>query len=296
MKNALVRAAWRPLRGIGLMVAGCGFLAVSDATMKLLIAEIPVSQAIFLRCALLLAGLAVAQRRRMFIGMGPEAPWKLQLLCAVLWGVSMACFVASLSYLSLAVAVTALYTAPLFVALMAPRMLREELDLGNVAVVVVGFVGAVFVVSPTIADFSFYIGLPLLAALLSAWRDMTLRTLTSRASTQSIIVTTQIVITAVFLVPSIVVWKPLDVQGFMFLLVTTGSFAIGIYLTVEAFREDEASVVVPFKYSGVLWSIILGAAIWRDIPTLLQLFGVALVISTGAYLSVQRRLPISATE
>ena len=278
------------------MVAGCGFLAVSDATMKLLVAEVPVSQAIFLRCALVLLGLAAAQRRRMFTGMGRETPWNLQLLCAVLWGVSMACFVASLSYLSLAVAVTALYTAPLFVALMAPRMLREKLNVGNVAVIVVGFVGTVLVVSPSTTDLSFYIGLPLLAAALSAWRDIVLRKLTSRATTQSIIVTTQIVIAAAFLVPAIVVWKPLDLQGLMFLLVTTVSFAIGIYLTVEAFRENEASVVVPFKYSGVLWSIMLGVAIWRDILTLPQFIGVALVVSAGIYLSVQRRSPVSATE
>src|SRR4029079_11586840 len=172
MKNALVSVASRPLRGIGLMVAGCGFLAVSDATMKLLVAGDSVSQAIFLRCALVLLGLAGAQRRRMFSGMGRETPWQLQLLCAVLWGISMACFVASLAYLSLAVAVTALYTAPLFVALMAPRMLREQLNLSNVAVVVVGFVGTVLVVSPTTADLSFYISLPLLAAVLSAWRDI----------------------------------------------------------------------------------------------------------------------------
>ena len=278
------------------MIAGCAFLTAGDAAMKLVVANAPTSQAIFLRSALVLLGLTAIYRRNVFTGIGRGASLRLQLLCAVLWGGSVACFVTSLSYLPLGVAVTALYTAPLFVALMAPRMLQEPFDKTTGAAVIVGFIGTVLVVRPTDFENSFYIILPLLGALFAAFRDIALRKLTSHSTTQSILVVSQVVLAAFFLIPTALVWQPLDFQQIAILSIAALCAAFGVGLTVESFRDNKASFVVPFKYSGVLWGFLIGMALWGEVPATPQLIGVVLVISAGVFLSIQSRPSIAPPE
>jgi S-adenosylmethionine uptake transporter len=273
------------LRGITLMVMGCGAFTASDAAMKLIVSDRPVAQAIFLRCVIVLFALFVFQRRRIFSGIGRETPWKGQILCAGLWALSVTCFVISIKYLTLAVAVTLVYAGPLFVVLTAPFILDERLTRRKIIAVVIGFVGVLLVVSPTDGQFSFYIILPLIGALLNAWRDIELRRLTSYATTNSILVFTQLFIIAAFSIPAAIAWESITMNTLVLLAVASVGFSSGIYLTVESLRDNEASFVIPYKYSGVIWSLMAGAAVWRDIPTPYQLAGVALVVANGVYLN-----------
>ena len=55
-------------------------------------------------------------------------------------------------------------------------------------------------------------------------------------------------------------------------------------LMIESLRLGEAATVVPFKYSGLVWGLLLGFLIWQHIPDGWMLAGAALVAASGLYL------------
>ena len=56
------------------------------------------------------------------------------------------------------------------------------------------------------------------------------------------------------------------------------------FLMIEALRLGEAATVVPFKYSGLVWGLLLGFVVWRHVPDAWMLVGAALVAASGLYL------------
>ena len=52
----------------------------------------------------------------------------------------------------------------------------------------------------------------------------------------------------------------------------------------EAFRLAEASLVAPFRYSSMLWAMIVGVVVFGDWPGPSMLAGAALVVGSGLYI------------
>ena len=64
---------------------------------------------------------------------------------------------------------------------------------------------------------------------------------------------------------------------------------IGYYLIVTAMRMGEASAIMPFRYTRLLFSIILGAWIFGESPDALTYLGSALIIASGLYTFLRER-------
>jgi len=45
-----------------------------------------------------------------------------------------------------------------------------------------------------------------------------------------------------------------------------------------------ASVVVPYQYTMIVWAIVLGYAVFGDVPDLFTLAGAAIIIAAGLYI------------
>ncbi len=55
-------------------------------------------------------------------------------------------------------------------------------------------------------------------------------------------------------------------------------------MMIESYRQAEASIVAPFRYSALVWAILFGYLMWRDVPDAWLITGSALVIGSGLYL------------
>ena len=56
-------------------------------------------------------------------------------------------------------------------------------------------------------------------------------------------------------------------------------------------RVGDIAVVSPFRYTGLLWALVLGWAVFGDWPDALTLIGGALVVAAGLFtLFRERRL------
>ena len=56
------------------------------------------------------------------------------------------------------------------------------------------------------------------------------------------------------------------------------------FLMIEALRHGEAALVAPFRYSALIWSVIIGFLVWGDLPGLWVVAGALLVAGSGVYM------------
>jgi len=48
-------------------------------------------------------------------------------------------------------------------------------------------------------------------------------------------------------------------------------------------RSGEMAAVAPFRYAGIVWAILLGFLIWKELPDTLSLGGISILVSAGLY-------------
>ena len=53
---------------------------------------------------------------------------------------------------------------------------------------------------------------------------------------------------------------------------------------IQAFDRAQASLLAPFNYSKLLWSILLGYIVFGQLPTINTLAGTTLIIAAGLYI------------
>jgi drug/metabolite transporter (DMT)-like permease len=71
--------------------------------------------------------------------------------------------------------------------------------------------------------------------------------------------------------------------------------SIGYYLLTVSMRAGEMSVVAPFRYSGLLFALVLGYLVWGDVPNALASLGIVLLVGAGiAVLRGQRGPRVAA--
>ena len=55
-------------------------------------------------------------------------------------------------------------------------------------------------------------------------------------------------------------------------------------------RVGDVSFVAPFRYTGLIWALVLGFFVFGDWPDTLTLLGVAIVAGTGIFTLYRERL------
>ncbi|WP_139292124.1 DMT family transporter, partial [Planktotalea frisia] len=59
--------------------------------------------------------------------------------------------------------------------------------------------------------------------------------------------------------------------------------AIGYYFIVRGMRIGEVSVVAPFRYSRILFAILIGTMVFGERVDMLALLGIGLIVFAGLY-------------
>jgi drug/metabolite transporter (DMT)-like permease len=110
------------------------------------------------------------------------------------------------------------------------------------------------------------------------------RGMTATESTETLTMYQMIVLTAVFaafLPFGFVMPTPGDAA---MLMANGAANALGQYWWTRALHLAPASAVTPFYYFSLVWAILLGFAVWGDVPTLGLLLGSAIVVASGLFL------------
>ena len=75
-----------------------------------------------------------------------------------------------------------------------------------------------------------------------------------------------------------------DINMVAILLATVIFGSLGFFFTTESIRMGDVSVVIPFRYTRILFSLAAGILILGEQVNAIMLFGSALTILSGLYI------------
>lgn len=265
---------------------------LNDGQMKYLFADISIYQAIFLRGLLtipLIAALAWHQRQ-LFIRLS-RSDWKFVALRALGEIMATVGFLTALAHMPLANVTAILQALPLTVTMAAALFLAEPVGWRRWTAIGVGFVGVMIIVRPGLEGFSIYSLSALFAVACVTLRDIATRRLSSEAPSLFVALITAIAITGLgaVMVPSITWVQP---TGSMWLVITGASVAIifGYLFSIMTMRVGEIGFVAPFRYTAMVWAILMGILIFGEWPDAYTITGTAVIVITGLYSFHRERL------
>lgn len=195
----------------------------------------------------------------------------------------------SLLYISLTDATAINYAAPLFTVLLAALLLREKVRHHRWVAVVAGFSGIMVMFSGHLslnASFSLSasagILLALMAAFCTACALVQIRFLNGKEKPGAIAFWFAVTTALTSLITLIGGWK--IPHGSQLLLVGCGLLGgITQILMTLSLRYAEASLLAPFDYTTLLWSVAVGYLFLGNLPESTTVIGAILVVLGGLY-------------
>lgn len=281
------------------MAAGGLSLTVMNAIMRLMTLELDPMQAQFLRylCGLLVMLPMVAHQ-----GWRPYRPNRVagQLWRGAVHTAALSLFFLALPHIPLADTTAIMFTTPLFVLMGAALVLRERVGPARWLAALVGFCGVIVVVWPHLAGGSaggwslvMLAATPFFAASFLITKSLT------RDDAPSVIVMWQNVIVTAFMLPmAALAWQaPTPLQWGIF-LVTGLLGSLAHYCMTRALALSDISAMQPVRFLDLVWSSLLGLAIFGNSPSITALAGGAVIIASTVWIArreaaISRRAPAS---
>ena len=280
------------VRGAAWMSLAMAAYVTNDALMKVISAELDLFQALFLRGVMtivLLAGVA-GLRGELFAHIPRGDRGKLVLRVIGEIGATVF-FLLALFNMPLANATAILQSLPLAVTLGAALFLGERVGWRRYTAIVIGFAGVMVIVRPGSDGFNVYSLAAVASVLFIVLRDLTTRRLSAAVPSIQVSLLTAVAITALGGAVSLSGDVPAIGIGTVGLLAAAAVFVvIGYVFGVMTMRVGEIAFVAPFRYTSLLWAIILGFAVFGDIPGLWTLIGAAIVVGMGIYTFYRERV------
>ncbi len=273
------------LRGAGLMAFGQMAFIGNATLMKLVSTDLTLFQSIFLRglfTIVVLGGFAW-YRRELLPEFKRGDGLVLSLRVAGEVGAAL-CYFMALFNLPIANVTAIMLSVPLVITLGAALLFGETVGWRRYGAIALGFCGVLVIVRPGGEAFDVY-SLWALGSMLSvAARDLATRRLSSGLPSVFVAFVTAVVVTLVsaLLLPTMD-WKPVT-PGSLVLLVGAAGFIMLVHVSViMAMRCGEVAFVTPFRYTLLVWAIVLGYLVFGEIPDRWTLLGGLIIVATGIY-------------
>ncbi|MGL5363849.1 MAG: DMT family transporter [Bosea sp. (in: a-proteobacteria)] len=278
-------------RGIMAMLAAMLLFVCNDALVKLAAAHFPIGQliavrAVFAALTALVLVFALGHGSRLGMLLRP-----IVLTRAFVEGAVAALFITALAHLPLANITAILMAASLFVIVLAVILGIERVGWRRWAAVLVGFIGVLFVVQPTLGGFNFYSLLALGSAALVAVREIITRKISEDVPSVVVALATTMATGTVGAMLGLgEVWVSLAKPQLVLLITAAVLVSLGNLAIIMAFRGTDVSVISGYRYSIVIFALVMGYLVWGDIPDRWSILGTVLIVGSGLYTLHRQRI------
>ncbi|MCP1198106.1 DMT family transporter [Notoacmeibacter sp. MSK16QG-6] len=278
----------QPLKGIGLKLLSVSTLFGMISCIKAA-GDMPTGQLVFFRSffavPFVLGWLATRGHLR--------GAWRtgrpIGHIVRGLFGVAaMACNFYALTLLPLPDATALFYANPLFVTIISAVFLGEMVRLFRWGAVIVGLIGVVIISWPQITLTEGFGGaqgtgvmFALLGAFFAAWAMVMVRKLVNTEDSATIVLWFSMVASAAALATLPFGWRAPTMQEWILLLSSGALGGLGQILLTQSYRYASLATIAPFEYTSMLLAIVIGFAIFNEIPTIYTIAGSAVIIAAG---------------
>jgi drug/metabolite transporter (DMT)-like permease len=269
---------------IGYMVASGVLFAATSAASKWLVETYPVGEVLFVRafaglmtCAIFILpmyGLIVFRTNR------PGA----HLLRGVSQTTSQGLLLIAFSMMPLASATAINFSSPLFATLASAIFLKEAVGPARAIALAVGFLGVLIVTNPGAETFQVGALFALANAVLFGTVTAGVRGMTTTESAGTLTMYQLCMLSITFGLSLPFAFVMPTATDALWLSLNGAGNGIAQYWWTRAIHMAPTAAVVPFNYLSLVWAVILGFAIWGDVPTVGLVIGSAIVVGSGLFL------------
>ena len=204
-------------------------------------------------------------------------------------------FISALGRIDFANVSSIMQSLPLAVTLGAALFLGEPVGWRRWTAIAFGFSGVLIILRPTTEGFAPASLLLLAAVFFTSGRDLVTRRVVSNIPSLTITLFTAAANTAVgaLLIVPMGGWKPVNLDNFLPLVVAAVLTFFGYQAIIMSMRTGEISFVAPFRYTGLIWALVIGILFFGERPDIFVFLGASIIIGSGLYSfyreSVRRR-------
>ena len=267
-----------------MILAMAGF-AFEDLFIKMLSAHLPISEVIIIlgfTGSIVFLIIALLQRAPIFHKDLLNKHVIIRTICELLGAVF---FVTAIALTPLSSATAILQITPLLVTIGAVIFFREKVGWRRWTAVFVGFMGVLLIVRPGFEGFMPASIFALLGALFLAARDLATRAMKVDLPSVTIALYAFIAfgISGILIIPFN---SPMIIPTSNQMIYFIGASTFGViayYSLVISSRIGEMSVISPFRYSRIVFAMLLAIIILGERPDSLTLIGATIVVASGFY-------------
>ncbi|WP_291844467.1 DMT family transporter [Bradyrhizobium sp.] len=284
------------LRGSLLMAVSMAAFTINDAITKAMSSEMNFGQIMLVRgvfATVLIGALAWHQGALRPLRTLMMKPVALRVFGEVGGTIT---FLAAIVHLPLANTAAIFQALPLAVTLGAALTLGEPVGWRRWSAIAAGFIGVLIIVRPGMEGFNQFALLALVSVAFSALRDLATKRIPSHIPSLFITLVTTVTVTiagAAILFP-LGGWSPPSTGGLGLLALGAVLVLIGYQYLIQALRTGDISAVAPFRYSALLWAMLLGYLVFGDVPDAMMVLGAAIIVASGLYAFYRERIRRSA--
>lgn len=289
------------LRGIIFMLIAMAGFAIEDAILKILARDLPISELLIivgLGGFLMFFSVAVARRKPIFSPHMRNKPFAARFVSDIF---APLFFLPALALIPLATVTSILQATPILVTMGAALFLKERVGWRRWSAIIIGFIGVLIVVRPGMEGFHPGSILAVIGVLFLACRDLSSRLIPAELSSSTV--------TAYAFFASIIAggialpfFDPLiwpEPAHWPLLIASIFIGGIAYFFIVLATRVGDVAVIAPFRYSRLLFALLIAVTVLNEYPDLQTLFGATIIIGSGLYTfwreNPRREPPASST-
>lgn len=201
-------------------------------------------------------------------------------------------YLIALAHLPLANVSAVFQALPLAVTMAAALFLGERVGWRRWAAISVGFVGILIVVRPGLEGFTVYSIYTLVCVGFCVLRDLATTRIPESVPTLYVSTITAIIVTVfgAALIAPMGGWSPVSARAILLLVGASILLLFGYQFIILAMRSGQVSFIAPFRYTSLVWAMVMGVLVFSDIPDLPTLAGASLVVGSGLYTLYRERV------
>lgn len=269
--------------GLYMVIAMACFI-LNDTCIKTIGTTLPLGEIISIRGVLSVLVIAAICVQQGILGSLPSLFTANVMTRSLLDVAGTFMFLTALVHMPIANLTAILQSVPLAVVLVSVIFLKEKVGLRRTAAILTGFIGVLLIVRPTPSTFTIYEVLALGIVFILAFRDLITKRIPAHIPTFIIALANACFVALGGIVFGLYQgFQKVELWQFGLLCAAAILLASGYMFMVATLRLGDLSATAPFRYSNVLFAIILGMVVFSEYPDAVSYVGMALVIGAGIY-------------
>ena len=215
---------------------------------------------------------------------------KIHILRGVINSLTMLLTFTGISLIALEKAAALTFAVPLYATILSIIILKEVIKIHRTIGLVFGFIGILIVLRPGFIELEIGSLIIITATFMFAFVIIIVKYLTRTDSVITIMTYGLSIISPILFVIALFNWQTPDFTQSILLVCIALCGTLGMFCSNKALELAETSFVMPFRFTKLIWTSIIGYTIFLEIPDIWTWIGGMIVILSVSYIAYRDSL------